>query len=134
MQKRSLFKVLSAIAVLTVVMLAAFGCGDTGPKGAVEDFMAAAKDKNCEKMIDMIDLKAAEDAGATINKDDLAKSCNAESGLGDVVSYNITEENVDGDKAEVKVEVTTKANEQETTESDTLKVNKRDGVWKISLL
>lgn len=134
MQKRSLFKVLSAVAVLTVVMLAAFGCGDTGPKGAVEDFMTAAKDKNCEKMIDMIDLKAAEDAGATINKDDLAKSCNAESGLGDVVSYNITEENVDGDKAEVKVEVTTKANEQETTESDTLKVNKRDGVWKISLL
>jgi len=114
--------------------LAAFGCGSAGPKAAVEDFMAAAKDKNCEKMVDLMDLKAVEDAGAAINKDELVNSCKSESGLGDVVSYKILEEKTDGDKSEIKVEVTTKENDKETTESDTLTLNKRDGEWKISFL
>lgn len=134
MQKRSLFRVMFAAAVFAVVALAAFGCGSSGPKAAVEDFMAAAKDKNCEKMVDLMDLKALDDAGAGINKDELVNSCKAESGLGDVVSYKILEEKTDGDKSEIKVEVTTKENDKETTESDTLTLNKRDGAWKISLL
>jgi len=133
-QKRSLFRVLFAAAVLAVLTLAAFGCGETGPKAAVEDFMSAAKDKNCEKMVDLMDLKAVQDAGATINRDELVDSCKSESGLGDVVSYKILEEKTDGDKAEIKVEVITKENDKESTETDTLTVNKRDGEWKISFM
>lgn len=134
MQKRTLFRVLFALAVLAVVTLVAFGCGSTGPKAAVEDFMAAAKDKNCEKMVDLMDLKSVESAGAAINRDELIQSCKAESGLGDVVSYKILEEKTDGDKSEIKIEVTTKENDKESTETDTLPVNKIDGEWKISLL
>ncbi|MHB9111319.1 MAG: Rv0361 family membrane protein [Thermoleophilia bacterium] len=134
MQKFSRFRVLVAVSVLTILVLSAFGCGSSGPKAAVEDFMGAAKDKDCEKMIDLIDLSALETSGVAIDKQELVDACKAESALGEIVSYKILEETVDGDKATVKVEVTTKENGNEQTESDTLQLNKRDGEWKISTL
>jgi len=133
-QKISRFRVLVAVSVLAILVLSAFGCGSSGPKAAVDGFMGAAKDKNCEKMIDYIDLKGFETSGVTINKEELVEACKAESALGEVVSYKILEETADGDKATVKVEVTTKENGNEKTESDTLKLTKRDGEWKISTL
>lgn len=123
-----------AVSILAMLVLAAFGCGSSGPSAAVEDFMGAAKSKDCDKMVDFLDMKAFESSGITINRDELVESCKAESGIGDVVSYKILEEKVDGDSAEIKVEVTTKEGEEETTESDTLKLIKRDGEWKIATL
>ena len=134
MQKFSRFRVLVAVSILAIMVLAAIGCGGSGPSAAVEGFINAAKDKDCEKMIDYIDLAAFETQGVTINKQELVDACKAESALGEVVSYKILEETVDGDKATVKVEVTTKEDGQENTESDTLQLNKRDGEWKISTL
>lgn len=128
-----ILKVISAGMVLAVLALSAVGCGSSGSTAAVEGFMKAAQDKNCSKMIDYMDLKAAEAQGA-VNKDELIKSCEDQQGLGDVASYKILEEKEDGDKAEVKVEVTTKENGTEKTQSDTLKVTKVDGDWKISIL
>lgn len=134
MQKFSRFRVLVAVSILAIMVLAAFGCGSSGPSAAVEGFIGAAKDKDCEKMIDYIDLTAFETSGVTINKQELVDACKAESALGEIVSYKILEETVDGDKATVKVEVTTKENDKEQTESDTLQLNKRDGEWKISTM
>lgn len=134
MQKFSRFGVLVAASVLAIMVMAAIGCGGSGPTTAVEGFMSAAQSKDCDKMIDYIDLKAFETSGVTINKQELVDACKAESGLGDVSSYKVLEEKVDGDKAEVKVEVTTKENGEDKTQSDTLKVNKIDGEWKISTI
>lgn len=134
MRKQSVFlKVISAGMVLAILALSAVGCGSSGSTAAVEGFMKAAQDKNCSQMIDFMDLKAAEAQG-TVNKDELIKACEAQQGLGDVVSYKILEESVDGDKAQVKVEVTTKENGEEKTQSDTLNVMQVDGDWKISIL
>lgn len=134
MQKFSRFRILVAVSVLAILVLSAFGCGSSGPTAAVEDFMGAAKDKNCDKMIDLIDLKGFETSGVTIDKQELVDACKAESALGEIVSYKILEETIDGDKATVKVEVTTKENGNEQTDSDTLQLTNRDGQWLISTL
>jgi hypothetical protein len=133
-QKFSRFRILVAVSVLAILVLSAFGCGSSGPTAAVEDFMGAAKDKNCDKMIDLIDLKGFETSGVTIDKQELVDACKAESDLGDIVSYKILEETIDGDKATVKIEVTTKENGNEQTDSDTLQLTNRDGQWLISTL
>ncbi|MDO8736262.1 MAG: DUF4878 domain-containing protein [Thermoleophilia bacterium] len=134
MQKISRYRVLVAVSVLAIMVLSAFGCGSSGPTAAVESFMKAAQDKDCETMIDYIDLSSLETSGVTINKEELVQACKSESALGDVVSYKVLEEKINGDTAEVKVEVTSKEDGAEKTESDTLKLNQRDGKWLISTL
>ena len=130
------FKAISgfvAVMVFAFVLLAVFGCGDSGPKAAVDGFMKAANDKDCEKMIDYIDLTPMQAQGVPFSKDDLVKSCKDEGGLGEIGSYNITEEKIDGDKAEVKVEMTVKENGTDQTRTDTINLIQIDGQWKVSL-
>jgi hypothetical protein len=122
------FKAVIAVTVLLFASLVAFGCGDSGPKGSVESFINAFKDKNCEKAVDYIDLE-----GAGTNKEDMVKSCQASVGAGEIVSYKILEENINGDKATVKVETTTKIGDKEETTTDTIDVVKKNGEWKVSL-
>ncbi len=122
------------LAVLVGLMLTAFGCGSSGPSAAVEGFIKATQDKNCSKMVDYMDLKSFEASGVTVGKDELVKACEEQKDQSELLSYKIIEEKTDGDKSEVKVEVTTKDNGEEKTESDTLTVNKQDGEWKVSLL
>lgn len=132
MHKQSWFKAFTMAVVLSLVVLVAIGCGSSGPKAAVENFMNAAKDKNCEKMVDLMDLSAMQAAGVA-GKEELIQSCKDESGFGEVKSYKILEETTEGDKGTVKVEITTNQNGTEKTESDTLTVNNINGEWKISL-
>ena len=56
-----------------------------------------------------------------------------EGGLGEIGSYNITEEKIDGDKAAVKVEMTVKENGTDQTKTDTINLVQIDGQWKVSL-
>lgn len=121
------------VAVLAALLMAVAGCGSSGPTAAVEDFMKATQDKNCQKMIDAMDFKAAEEAGIPNLKDELVKACEEEKDSGgELVSYKILEETINGDSATVKVEATTKNNDQEKTESTTLNLVQRDGKWLIS--
>jgi hypothetical protein len=120
--------------VLALVALVLAGCGSSGPKAAVENFMEAAKDKDCEKMVDLMDLSAFEAAGLSQGKEEIIQSCKDESGIGDLVSYKITDEKTEGDIATVTVEVTTKEDGTENTETDTLTVNKINGEWKVSFI
>ncbi len=122
-----------AVMVFAFVLLAVFGCGDSGPKAAVDGFMKAANDKDCEKMIDYIDLSPMQAQGVPFSKDDLIQSCKDEGGLGEVGSYNIIEEKINGDKAEVKVEMTVKENGTDQTRTDTINLIQIDGQWKVSL-
>lgn len=130
------FKAISgfvAVMVFAFVLLAVFGCGDSGPKAAVDGFMKAANDKDCEKMIDYIDLSQMQAQHAPFSKDDLVQSCKDEGGLGEIGSYNITEEKIDGDKATVKVEMTVNENGTDSTKTDTINLVQIDGQWKVSL-
>lgn len=124
---------LVALMVLAFVLLAVSGCGDSGPKTTVDGFMKATKGKDCEKIFDYIDLSPLQSQNLPYSKDDLIKSCKDEGGLGDISGYNITEEKVEGDKAEVKVEVTTNENGTDQTKTDTVNLIQIDGQWKISL-
>ncbi len=127
-----MWMMIAAALLLAVLALAAFGCGGSGPQAAVEDFMNAAKAKDCEKMVDLLDLDAPEFQGLGMNKEALVEACkqDAEAG-GEVVSFKVLEESVDGDTATVKVEVTTKVEGQESTETSTIKLTKRDDGWKL---
>ncbi len=131
--KKRIMLGLIILAGVLLMALAAFGCGDSGPKAAVTGVMDAAKAKDCEKLVDYIDLESLKELGGEVTKEMLVSSCK-ESGMDDVVSYNILEENIDGDKAEVKVEVTAKQNGQEQTVTDTLTLINRNGEWKLTTL
>jgi len=124
------------IAALIVSLLALLaGCGSSGPSSAVESFIKAAQDKDCNKMVDLMDLQAVEEQGATNVREELVASCQQEANSsGEIVSYKIVEEKIEGDKAEVKIEVTTKENGEEKTDNDTLTVFQRDGEWKVSFM
>ncbi|HDZ59594.1 MAG TPA: DUF4878 domain-containing protein [Actinobacteria bacterium] len=51
--------------------------------------------------------------------------------LGEVVSYKIVNVTEDGDTATAEVEATTKTNGEESTDSTTFKLVKKDGEWKV---
>lgn len=132
MGARGITKVTVLAAVLAALLMAVFGCGGSSAGAAMEDFLKAAQNKDCEKMVDMMDLSAITQM-QSVSRDQLVESCKSESASGEILSYKILEEKVEGDKAEVKVEVTTKSEGQEDTESDSFTLNKKDGAWKISL-
>lgn len=139
-KKRNISKVLVAVIILSTVIFAAFGCGDSGPTGAVKEFMEAFKAKDCEKYVGMLDLKSLEDmVGATgMSMDDMKKTlvdeCNASKNDDELVDYTIGEEKMDGDdKATVEVEATIKSGGEETKDSQTFHLVKVDGEWKIDI-
>lgn len=122
------------IAGLLTVMLAAAGCGGAGgPSATVEGFMEAAKDKDCSKMVDYLDIESFQAPGVSITREELISMCE-ESGMDEIVSYKVIEEKIDGDKAEVKVEATGKADGDEETATNTLNLVKRGDEWKLSTL
>ena len=102
---------MAIVMVLVFTSLAVFGCGDSGPKTAIDTFMSGAKDKDCVKMVDVIDIQTMQDQDSSITRDALVESCK-QSSLDEVVSYNVVAEKVEGDKAEATVEVTTKKDGQ----------------------
>jgi hypothetical protein len=133
---RMMVKVVVALIVVLAVSLVAIGCGEDSPSAAVEDFIEATKDGNCDKAVDMLDLDVPGMEEAGLSTDDLKKeivaSCEADVENSEIVSYEVRNEEIDGDTATVEVEMTTKVDDEESTETDTLTLNKRDGEWKIS--
>ncbi len=132
MKRSSYMIAISAMLLVLMMLLMAAGCGDSGPTAAAEDFMEAAKSKDCDKMVEYMDLSAPEFEELGVTKEALVESCksDAEAG-GEIKSYKITEETVDGDTATVKVEVTTEENGEESTDTTSFSMTKRDGEWKI---
>ncbi|MHB0915496.1 MAG: DUF4878 domain-containing protein [Thermoleophilia bacterium] len=140
MKFREILKVLVAVVVLSAIVFAAFGCGDSGPTAAVKAFFEASKDKDCEKAVDLLDLSALEEmmGAAGMNTEDVKKQmvdeCNASSDEEEIVDYKIIEEKLEGDdKASVEVEVTTKMGDEESTDKTTFQMVKKDGDWKIDI-
>jgi hypothetical protein len=117
-----------AVALLTVVALVAFGCGDSGPASTVEGFIETLKGKDCEKAVNFIDLEGVGASGKEV-----VKNCKETIDESEIVSYKVLDEKIDGDKAEVKVETVTKSNDGKDTSTFTINVVNKNGEWKISL-
>ena len=139
MKLGTVLKLLAAVVVISVALLAAYGCGDEGPSATAEDFMQAMKDKDCEKAVDLIDLSALEGmlgaSGMSMDdmKQGLIDDCSASTD--EFVDYKIGEEKMDGeDKATVEVEATVKSGEEESTQTQTLHLIKKDNEWKIDIV
>jgi hypothetical protein len=134
---RMMVKVVAALIVVLAMSVLAIGCGEDSPSAAVEDFIEATKDGDCEKAVDMIDLDMSGMEKAGINTDDMKKeivaSCEADVENSEIVSYEVRNEEIEGDTATVEVEMTTKVDGEESTDTDTLTLNKKDGEWKIGL-
>lgn len=140
MKVKTAVKVLAAVMVLSAVLFVAFGCGGDSPEAAMEDFMQASKDKDCEKAVDLIDLSSVESMleGTGMSMDDmkngLVEECKASSDETEIVDYKVGDAEMDGeDKATVEVEATTKSNGEETTDKETFSLIKIDGEWKIDI-
>ncbi|GBE57820.1 lumazine-binding domain protein [bacterium BMS3Abin01] len=131
MNRRTVLMAVLAGLLLVAMALPAVGCGGSGAEAAVQDFMDASKNKDCDKMVSYIDLEAPEFSGLGVTKEALVASCNDSMDLGEVVSYKIVNVTEDGDTATAEVEATTKTNGEESTDSTTFKLVKKDGEWKV---
>ncbi len=119
-----------AAAALLVSAVLAFGCGGNNPSAVVDKFMQAQKDKDCEKQAELIDVQAPELGGA-VTRESLVKNCQETADEVEVIDYKVLEEEIDGDTARVKAEVTLKIGEDEQTQTGTITLHKRGDSWKI---
>jgi hypothetical protein len=110
---------LSATIIATIILLFTFGaagCGDDSPSAAVEEFIEASVDNDCDKVVDMIYFGEGVDSAM---KDSLVESCK-ETGLNpegsELVSVETSDEKIDGDTATVTTNVTTKIGGEEMSE------------------
>ncbi|WP_462220793.1 DUF4878 domain-containing protein [Ferruginibacter sp.] len=128
------------IFILTSVIVLLFGCSGTpgSPKATVISFIEAMKKGDMEtikKLITKSDasmLSMAESMGQLFGQDknmqDKMKNEFIEKSK--KVSFNIKDEKVEGDNAEVNVEIT----DGNKTTTQPFKLLKEDGSWKVSLI
>jgi preprotein translocase subunit SecF len=128
---RRFLAVLIAVAVLALMVLPAMGCGTSGAEAAVKSFMDASKDKDCEKAVKYIDLDSEEMQQLGVTEEALVASCKQSMDQGEVVSYKINSVTEEGDTATAEVEATTKTDGEESTDTTTFQLVKKDGEWKI---
>jgi hypothetical protein len=99
------------------------------PGAVTEDFFRATlEDKDCRKAVDLTSSKQIE------NRDEAIAACNEElQGIGNakIVSFEITEEKIEGDKATVKYKGVAEINGEQEEDEDTVSLVKEDGDWKI---
>ncbi|MBL0146857.1 MAG: DUF4878 domain-containing protein [Chitinophagaceae bacterium] len=129
-------KILSVLA-LSIVL---FSCktNSSGPSGAVNAFLDAMKKgdvTSIKKFVTKSDiqmLEMAESIAKTFGneKDATDKLKNEFIEKSKDVSFTVKDEKIEGDKASVNVDV----KEKDKTTTQTFKLVKEDGVWKISLL
>jgi hypothetical protein len=132
-------KALIGLAVVVVLGVAAAlvlggGGGDSasGPDGAVRSFFDAAKDKDCDRMLDLV-TEASWSQGGSVDKAaaldqcaDSVDSSNFFPGQADITGIEVLEEADDT----ATVEVTTEVGDAEPV-TETLSVAKEDGTWVV---
>lgn len=134
MPQRRFYSTVIVAALIFVWSLAAAGCGDSGTRATLDGFLTAAKNKDCEKMVDYIDLGSQEAQSGNIGRSDLIKACKDEGGLGNVVSYRVTGEKIEGDTVVMGVEITVNEGGQENTNSGSFNLVRKEGTWKLTAL
>lgn len=108
---------LPVLAIISVLMLAA--CGSSGPEKTVDNFMKSYKDLNFEDIEKSVSTELEEEYTDAVDEQTedfgIEDLTNAEGfkefeasfkGLTKQVKYKITDTNVDGDNAEIKVDLT----------------------------
>jgi hypothetical protein len=117
------------VGVGAFLLIGGGGSSSSGPEQTIKDFVAAAKDKNCSKVVDLMTSSSF----GGVSKEKAVKGCEQSMKSGnnpfeDGGSIDKTElKSEKGDKAVVAVTSTTKG-KQETEE---VNLRKEDGKWKI---
>lgn len=134
-------KRLLAVVALVVLLLgvSAAGCGGDSPSSVLEEFTYAQADNDCEKIIDLL---TEESRGlfsmATGTETDPVEACKQTLAASpqevEITNFETIEENIDGDRAEVKFSISGNVGGEELTQEETITMVKEDGGWKVSLL
>lgn len=98
---------LPVLAILSILMLAA--CGGNGPEKTVDNFMKSYKDLKLEEASKHVSTELEGEYKETLEEESdgvALEDIKAVKGLTKELKYEITEENVDGNTAEVKIELT----------------------------
>lgn len=111
-------------------LTAAAGCGDSAVRQTIEGFLGAAREHDCEKMVDYVDLDTQ--GSGNISRADLVKACKDEGGLGNVTGWSFTGERVEGDTATVGVELTVTDGGQQQANRGSFNLIRKEGVWKLT--
>jgi hypothetical protein len=127
---------LAAVVVLGAAAALVFGGGGgdsaSGPDGAIRSFFAAAKEKDCDRMLDLV-TEASWSQGGSVDKATALDQCEASvdspdffPGQADITATEVLDES--DDKA--TVEVTTEVGEAEPV-TETLAVAKENDTWVV---
>lgn len=129
MKSKTKLTTLPAILVaLGVLFLAACSGGPQSPSDVADGFYGALKAKDAEKAVTYFPPSTLEQPGAKEKILGLLKQ--AMTDAPEIQSYEIVDENIDGDSATVEVKYT---NEDGSEESETVKLIKEDENWYVTM-
>lgn len=128
------------IAVLLAALLVAgaTGCGSSGPADTVEDFLQAALDKDCRKMVELSSTRSLGEQ----TRDEAIQDCESSEELSSILavfegieleSFEAIEEDIRGEDATVKARMTFRIADNEETTEETFKLVQETGEWKVDL-
>lgn len=115
-------------ALLLGLLVVLTGCGSSGPSDTVEDFYRSVEAGKPDQAISLLSSTLINNMGEDKLKQGLVQQTKVIKDKGGITSIR-TEEEVIGDTAEVKAEVTYGDGE---TQSETVTLAKEDGNWKIT--
>jgi hypothetical protein len=127
--------IIIGVVVVAVVAIGAFllvgggGGGSAGPEQTIRDFVNAAKDKNCTKVVDLMTTNSfgGQSRKKAVSQCEEAMKSGDNPFEGDGSIDDVKLKSQDGDKAVVTVKSTT--NGKQTT--DDVNLRKEDGKWRI---
>lgn len=132
-----LLPVLLSAALLLFIALAA-GCGSSGdtPGETIENMVRASYDGDCEVVVGSMSQEFVDAVGG--DRQQWIESCKEqESEMPDdrptLVSFEVTDETINGDRAQVSFTVTENVGGEEQTSSRTMDLIKEDGEWKYTV-
>ena len=135
------YRIMLVVAgLLLALALPVLGCGGDSPSVVAERFVTASADLDCDTLVELMSNDSVqlfgEDRGQAVEacKEQLAALGEGAPNL-EVTSFEVTEENIDGDTATVDFKASAKIEGEETeqTQEDTVNLVKEDGKWKVSV-
>lgn len=138
--KRMFLLIMCAVFLSGVALLAAAGCGsdENSPSAAVEQFIYAQADKDCDRLVSLLDTSSKDTLSKAIGpQGDPVAGCqqtmSAQTQEIEITDFNVIEENINGDTATVKFSIEGSVNGQTMNEEDTANMIKENGEWKVQL-
>lgn len=125
--------------LLSMMFFIVAGCGNgnkSEPAQALDEFVKASNEVACEKFMDLVDYSELEAAGAPVNKEEEIQKCQRTKeqnpdALQQITDYKILDEKIDGDRAELIVEMTTETASGEGKDTIPMNLKRTEGKWRF---